>query len=137
MGRFMTKDLFIIRVKIFSNSNFTTFRWKRILQPWVFDGFSTIASIKNGKITGILHKVGWNHRLSFCLKHLKIMEIFIALRRMPLECRVNLVPSKLFPQVRVIRVGIRIFEMFQIPKHLNLDTKKNIFYNTICWSYIW
>ena len=70
------------------------FRWRPIHQLWASDGFSTIVNTKSGKIMGISLRVGSNRRLNFCLKHLKIMEIFIALRKMLSVFKRSPAPSK-------------------------------------------
>ena len=69
-------------------------RWRLIHQLWASDGFSTIVNTKSGKIMGISLRVGSNRRLNFCLKHLKIMEIFIALRKMLSVFKRSPAPSK-------------------------------------------
>ena len=104
---------------------------KRTHQLLVSDGSSITPSIRSGKITEISLKVDWNHRLNFCLKPPRIMEIFIALRRMLLVFRASRVPTKLFPQVmlefdiiRPIRYNNNILTSNYKPTTIKIKMKK-------------
>ena len=85
-------------IPFYQNAKYV-FRWKPIHPQSASGGSSITASIRSGKITETSARAASSHRLNSYPKPLKIMEIFIALPRMPSECRGSRAPSKLFPQV--------------------------------------